>query len=144
VIEQVKQQGTKPLSESMPLRVFRYSALYKFLHKYSERMRPLIPEKVQQVKEWILHSSPQGVIDGNRAIATRADSLSTLSTITVPTLIICGGEDPLTGESVMNPIKEGIKGVKYVLVQDAGHLAPFDSVKEVSQAFLEFIAQMPQ
>ena len=53
---------------------------------------------------------------------SRVDSTPTLSTITVPTLVICGNEDPITGENVMKPIKEGIKGCKYVLVDGAGKL----------------------
>jgi pimeloyl-ACP methyl ester carboxylesterase len=97
----VKAEGTKPMSESMIGRVF------------SQKMIPLRSEAVNQVKQWILASPPQGVIHANIAMATRVDSTSTLATINVPTLIISGTEDPITGEAIMKPMIEGIKGNKY-------------------------------
>jgi pimeloyl-ACP methyl ester carboxylesterase len=64
---------------------------------------------------------PSGAIHGNQAMITRVDSTATLDTINVPTLVVCGSEDPITGETVMKPIKEHIKGCKYVLVEGAGN-----------------------
>ncbi len=42
-----------------------------------------------------------GVIDANRAMAERPDYGPILSSITVPCLLVCGTEDPITGETVL-------------------------------------------
>eukprot|EP01116_Phalansterium_solitarium_P007008 TRINITY_DN19466_c0_g1_i1.p1 TRINITY_DN19466_c0_g1~~TRINITY_DN19466_c0_g1_i1.p1 ORF type:complete len:293 (+),score=81.24 TRINITY_DN19466_c0_g1_i1:84-962(+) len=125
-IEQVQKEGTKQMSETMVTKVF------------SDRMRPLRPEQVQQVKDWVLAAPVVGVVQASQAMATRPDSTDLLPTITVPTLVICGSEDPITGEAVMQSLKS-VPGSKFELIADAGHLAPFDSTEAVNAAIGAFL-----
>lgn len=125
--EQVKKEGTKSLAESMIPRLF------------SEKIQPLRSKEMEQVKQWILNSPVDGIVHGNIAMANREDSTSTLSTITVPTLLICGTEDPITGETIMKPLKEGIKAAQWVLIEGTGHLAPLDSPQLVNDALVSFL-----
>lgn len=126
-IETVKEKGTKPLSEVM---VTKY---------WSERMLKLNEEKAKIAKEWIQSNPVDGIVHACQAMATRPDSTNELEKINVPTMIIAGTEDTLTGEKIMAPMKEKIKNVQYEVVKDAGHLAPFDSPQQVNKAILNFM-----
>jgi len=127
--ERVLKEGTAFIADTMIPRVM------------STKMLPIHEQsgKVTVLKEWMQKCSPKGIAQASIAMATRQDSNPILSTISVPSLIICGGEDPITGESVMKPMKDNIKGVKYALIQNAGHLAPFDSPQETVQAISDFV-----
>jgi pimeloyl-ACP methyl ester carboxylesterase len=102
-------------------------------------MLPVHEKKIALLRTWMANVSPQAVIHAYQAIMTRNNSVPELASINVPTLIICGGEDLLTGEAVMQSMKEGIKDAAYHLIPSAGHLAPFDSPEETNQAFSKFL-----
>ena len=87
---------------------------------FSAKMMEVRKEKVDQLKQWILSAPVVGVVHGSLALATRVDSRPTLPTIDVPVLLVCGTEDPITGENLMRPIAEGIKQSNFVLVEGAG------------------------
>jgi len=131
-IERVKKEGnTKFLVEEM---------IPKF---FSGRMIQINTQKVEQVKDIIRSCPSEGVIEASHAMASRPNSIPTLSTINVPTLILSGTEDPITGENVMKPIREGIKGiyVSYVLIKDGGHLSPIDSPEQTNDAIISFLKE---
>jgi len=129
-INQIRTAGTASLAEFMIPRMF------------SKRMREIHSSKAEQVRNWILNANPKGVIDGLKAMATRVDSTETMKTIKVPTLIVTGSEDPITGESVMKKMWETIPNAQWIIIPDAGHLAPFDSPEQTSQALIDFVSKI--
>lgn len=129
-IETLKQEGTKQMSEGMISKVF------------SANLISLKGDKVAQVKEWILKAPVIGAIHGSLAMANRVDSTPTLKTITVPTLLITGTDDPITGESIMKPMKDGISGSEMIVIKNAGHLAPFDSPDETTFLMKHFLNKL--
>ena len=79
------ERGTEPFFESM---------LPKLIGKTTHRMRP---DLVEGALRMMRKMSPQGVASVQRGMAERPDSVETLKTINVPTLILTGDEDILTG-----------------------------------------------
>jgi pimeloyl-ACP methyl ester carboxylesterase len=78
-----------------------------------------------------------------RALAARPDSLSTLPQIDVPTLVVAGEQDAITPVETLRQIHEGVRGSRFVIVKDAGHLAPVEQPTEFTTqlgGFLNAIA----
>jgi pimeloyl-ACP methyl ester carboxylesterase len=61
------------------------------------------------------------IVDALEALATRADSGTTLRTITVPTLVVCGEEDVLTPPAESQAMHAAIAGSELAILPRAGH-----------------------
>jgi pimeloyl-ACP methyl ester carboxylesterase len=73
-------------------------------------------------------------------IATgRFDASSRLHEIKVPTLIIRGGDDILTPQSMTESLKKGIRGSTVRVIQGAGHSSVVEKPKELSEAIIQFL-----
>ncbi len=71
-------------------------------------------------------------------MAARPDSLPTLPTIDVPTLVIAGDED-VTPLEELQAIHRGIAGSKLVVIAKAGHYAVFEKPDEAGRAIRRFL-----
>ena len=74
-----------------------------------------------------------------RAIMGRRDQVSTLVTIHVPTLVLCGREDTLTPLEDSKAMAAGIAGARLVVVEDCGHLATIERPGEVTAALRRWL-----
>jgi pimeloyl-ACP methyl ester carboxylesterase len=63
-----------------------------------------------------------------------------LPEIAVPTLLICGDEDPSLGP--MRVIERQVKGARFVLLSPAGHFANRDQPEAFNVAVIEFLASL--
>ena len=81
----------------------------------------------------------QGVIGAAHAMMERIDSVPTLETITVPTLVIVGDEDTLTPISDAIALSSAISGSRLVTIPEAGHLSPLEQPAIVNAAIAEFL-----
>ncbi|KAI8804916.1 Alpha/Beta hydrolase protein [Cladochytrium replicatum] len=77
------------------------------------------------------------------AIAARPDSTSTVSTITVPTLVLCGADDVVSPpewmeDSLFKPLPATTKK-SYHLIPECGHLAPWEQPDKVNELLLEYL-----
>jgi len=86
-------------------------------------------------------SSPVGVAAALRAMASRPDSTATLPTITVPTLIIVGREDPITPLSDSETMHRAIEGSMLAIIEDAAHMTPLESPGAFGMAVQQFLRQ---
>jgi pimeloyl-ACP methyl ester carboxylesterase len=76
-------------------------------------------------------------------MAERPDSTPTLSTITVPTLVIFGDEDdvPLSeGQTIRN----GVRNAEMRVVEKAGHYSPLEKPEEVGRLLREWLERLPR
>ena len=96
-----------------------------------------LPE--QLVRGMMASSSPRAVADGQRGLAARADSLSTLATISVPTLVIVGEHDVLTPPDESRRIAESIPGARLVTIDQAGHMSNLENAEAFNEAMLGFL-----
>jgi len=81
-----------------------------------------------------------GFIRQQTAIMNRADSRPLLSSISVPTQIICGHQDALTPPDIMREIAGGIKGSHYDIIEDCGHLSPLEQPEKVNALMTRWLS----
>jgi pimeloyl-ACP methyl ester carboxylesterase len=98
------------------------------------------PEVVRQVTETILDQDPRGVAAAQRGMAERSDSTGALAQIDVPTLVVVGTEDELTGPDEARTIAEAVRDARLVQVPGAGHLVNLERPGPVNEAMLDFLA----
>ena len=96
-----------------------------------------LPERL--VRGMMAGSSAQAVANGQRGLAARADSSPTLSTITVPTLVIVGEHDVLTPPDESRLIAEGIPNARLVIIDQAGHMSNLENPEAFNDALLAFV-----
>lgn len=74
-------------------------------------------------------------------MAERPDSLATLKTINVPTMIITGDEDNMTGVPEAEVLKQHISGSKMKIISKAGHYSPWEQPEELGRMVRSFLDQ---
>jgi len=72
-------------------------------------------------------------------LATRADSLPTVATITVPVLAIAGGEDPAVSPVEMEAFRDAPGGCQMHLLADAGHFAAYEQPGRVADLIANWL-----
>jgi 3-oxoadipate enol-lactonase len=80
-----------------------------------------------------------GVIGGQRAMMSRADSSAMLASIDVPVLVVAGAEDAIILAEEQRAMAESIPGAQYVELAGAGHLSPFERAGAFNHALGEFM-----
>ena len=98
------------------------------------------PELVQRVTGLIAEQDPRAVAAAQRGMAARPDSSDVLGSIAVPTLVVTGEEDKLTGPDEGRELAAGIPGARFLLVEQAGHLVNLERPDVVNEALLDFVA----
>ncbi len=83
-----------------------------------------------------------GIAAVQRGMAVRPDSLPTLATINVPTLVVAG-EDDITPLADLQAIQQGIRGSQLKVIPRAGHYAIFEKPEEVGRAIRKFLDSLP-
>ena len=68
-----------------------------------------------------------------------ADLRPTLKTITAPTLVIAGADDPVTPVSMANELAGAIKGARSVVIANASHLLAIEQPEETSAIMAAFV-----
>ena len=124
--EDVLKTGVEPFVDSM---------LPKLLGETTRSNRPDI---AAAAKAMMLKITAPGVAAVQRGMANRPDSVATLSTVNVPTLIVAGAEDsiPLSEAQLM---KERIAGSSLKVIPKAGHYAVFEQPNEALRLLRQFL-----
>jgi pimeloyl-ACP methyl ester carboxylesterase len=107
-----------------------------------ETSREHRPEVVAKVADLIREQSPQAIAGAQRGMAARAHTTDVLGSIKVPTLVVTGEEDAVTGPEVGRDLAAGIPGARFLLVEEAGHLSSLEQPEIVNEALLDFLAPL--
>jgi pimeloyl-ACP methyl ester carboxylesterase len=83
---------------------------------------------------------PDGFVRQLRAQTGRPDSRPTLPTITVPTLVISGGNDALCPPALQAELAAGLSAAEHRTIDGAGHMSPLDHPAEVAAALADWLA----
>src|SRR5215472_9795214 len=83
-------------------------------------------DRVSGAREMMSRMTVAGIVAVQQGMAARPDSIPTLKTINVPTLIVAGEEDILTPLPEAELMKKHIPGSRLELVPRAGHYAAFE------------------
>jgi pimeloyl-ACP methyl ester carboxylesterase len=123
----VLERGTEPFIETMLAKVFGKST-------FNNR-----PDLVDRARRMMQKMTPTSVNLVQRGMAERPDSVATLKTMNVPTLIIGGDEDlasPLADAEVM---RRNIPGSELKVIPRAGHYAIFEQPHAVGSLLRQFL-----
>lgn len=77
------------------------------------------------------------------AIMGRPDNRPLLSSVLVPTLVMCGREDQLTPPSLSQEIAAAVPDAELVLVEDCGHVSPLERSEIVTTAIEAWLFRNP-
>ena len=97
------------------------------------------PDLVVAARKILGESRPAGIAAVQRGMAERPDSVPTLKTISVPTLIAVGEEDMLTPVADAELMRQHIKNSRLQTVPEAGHYAPFEQHEVVVRMVRRFV-----
>ena len=148
-IERIALLGTNPwgeLPEHVPVRHQQINNIAQggvesLKTLVSQQLMPKYAFKSEQllqleplVMEMALEVGTDEFINQWRALASRADSWSTLKDIRCPTLILCGFHDKLCSEKLHQDMALEIKHAKLEIIEEAGHLSTLDAPEQVNKA----------
>ena len=123
----VLQRGTEPFFESM---------IAKVMGKTTRDMRP---DLVEGALRMMGQMSPEDVAQVQRGMAARPDSIETAKTINVPTLLVTGAEDLMTGVNEAELMHQHISGSQVRVIAKAGHYAAWEQPEESAKVLRQFV-----
>jgi 3-oxoadipate enol-lactonase len=123
----VLERGTEPFFESM---------IPRLLGKTTRETRP---DLVDGALRMMRQMSPAGVAQVQRGMAERPESIDTLKTINVPTLLVTGDEDILTGPNEAELMHQHIPGSQLRVIPKAGHYSPWERSESASILLRQFL-----
>jgi 3-oxoadipate enol-lactonase len=104
-----------------------------------ENTRHTRPDLVEAARRMMLKMTPEDISQAQRGMATRPDSVETLKTINVPTLIVVGDEDTLTPLPDAELMRQHIGGSQLQVIPKAGHYSPFERPEEAGRMLRQFL-----
>ena len=125
--DRVLREGTAGFIEEM---------LAKLLSPVTRSNRPDIVDAARKMMQVM---SPEDVAGVQRGMAERPDSIATLTTIHVPTLIIAG-EDDSVPRSEFELMRQKIAGSELRVIARAGHYAALEKPEEFGGLLRGFLA----
>jgi 3-oxoadipate enol-lactonase len=128
--DKVRKEGAAAVAEAF---------LPKLLGKTTQSEEPAL---VERIREAILRTPPQGIIDALAGLAARADSTPSLREIRVPTLVICGEEDVITPVADSEVLHRGIAGSRLTVLAKAGHLSNLEKPAAYNEALAAFLGSL--
>jgi pimeloyl-ACP methyl ester carboxylesterase len=124
---EVMERGTEPFFQSM---------IPRLLGKTTRETRPDLVEGALQMMRKM---SPADVAAVQRGMAERPDSVDTLKTINVPTLLVTGDEDILTGVNEAELMHRHIAGSELRVFPKAGHYSPWEQPETAGRLLRQFL-----
>lgn len=123
----ILERGTEPFFESMIPKLF------------GKTTREARPDLVEGALRMMRQTSPENIAQVQRGMAERADSVETLTTIDVPTLLVTGDEDIMTGVNEAELMRRHIPGSQLRIIPKAGHYAPWEQSGEATRILRQFL-----
>jgi 3-oxoadipate enol-lactonase len=105
---------------------------------FTPDFRKAQPELMAQIRKGLTETSSEGYAGCCEALAA-LDLLGVLASISAPTLVIAGAEDPATPPDHGRAIADGIPGARFELIDGAAHLANIEKAELVTPLIAGFI-----
>jgi pimeloyl-ACP methyl ester carboxylesterase len=87
----------------------------------------------------MLKMSPQDIAQVQQGMAARPDSVATLKTINVPTLVVMGEEDMLVPTSDGELMRQHIPNSRLAVIPKAGHFAVWEQAEAAGTLVRQFV-----
>jgi pimeloyl-ACP methyl ester carboxylesterase len=123
----VLDRGTEPFFESM---------IPKLLGKTTRELRP---DLVEGALRMMRQMSPEDIAQVQRGMAARPDSVETLKTINVPTLLVTGDEDLMTGANEAEFMRQHIANSQLQVIPKAGHYSLWEQPQDGAKILRQFL-----
>jgi pimeloyl-ACP methyl ester carboxylesterase len=111
----------------------------QILNYIGESTRNSRPDLVRRARTMMNPMLAENIAAAQQGMATRPDSVATLKTIDVPTLLIAAAEDTLTPVADAELMRSQIPGSRTEVVPKAGHFAVFEQPETVGRAIRQFL-----
>jgi pimeloyl-ACP methyl ester carboxylesterase len=82
----------------------------------------------------------RGQRNQQRAMLARPDSHADLSTLTIPTLVMCGEQDAVTPLADHQAMAARISGSRLAIIPDCGHLSTLEQPEAVNRQLAQWLA----
>jgi pimeloyl-ACP methyl ester carboxylesterase len=127
--DRVLREGTDRFIEEMLLKLL------------SQTTRTNRPDLVDRARQMMQSMSAEDIAGVQRGMAERPDSVATLTTINVPTLLIAGSDDsiPLSEFDLM---RQHISGSRLQIISQAGHYAALEKGSEFAALLRTFFDEV--
>jgi 3-oxoadipate enol-lactonase len=106
---------------------------------FTEAFRKNHPEKVKPVASLIEKTPVAGYV-GCCAAIPKINVTARLKELSVPTLVICGNDDPATPPAMAREIQDNIRGARLVLIPQAAHLSNIEQPEAFNRALADFLS----
>lgn len=123
----VLERGTEPFIESMVPKLFGKTTI-------ANR-----PDLIEAARRMMQKMSPNAVNLVQKGMADRPDSVPTLKTISIPTLIVGGDEDVATPLADAELMRQNIRGANLKVIARAGHYAIFEQPQAAGAILRQFL-----
>lgn len=123
----IRKTGLSPFAEGFAQNIFSQAALEN-KNKW-----------VAAIKNIIICTPVETVIDTLSALAERSETCSSLPAIDIPTLILCGSEDKVTPVAQSEHLHREIANSTLHIIENAGHLPNLEQPDEFNRLVLNFI-----
>lgn len=100
------------------------------------------PQWIEEIRQVILATNPQGIAAASRGMAERADARPWLAKIKCPTLVLVGEQDVISPPTEMSELASAISNAAYCVIPDSGHLAPLENSISTNLAFRSFLTNL--
>lgn len=110
--------------------------LPKLVGVTTRERRPLVWGRVKALVE---RAPAYAVAWAQRAMAARPDSLETLRSVEVPTLVVVGDEDELSPLADAQVMADAVPGAKLVTIPESGHLTAVEAPEDFNAALAAFL-----
>jgi len=124
---EVLQRGTEP---------FLQTTIKRLLGETTRRSRP---DLVEGALRMMRKMSAEDIAEVQRGMAERPDAVPILKTIDVPTMIVTGDEDIVSGVPDAELMKQNIPNSQMKTISKAGHYTPWEQPEEVGRLIRTFL-----
>ncbi len=125
----VLEHGAEPIAGAMPSNLLSPMTLEQQ------------PELLDELRQTIAGTAPQGIAAAALGMAERPDSTQLLSSVDLPALLIVGEDDRISTVEEMRGIADAMPQAELVVVPAAGHMAPLENPGLVNTAIREFLGR---
>ena len=130
MMELARTQGTKAVAEQM---------MPKMLAQDADKTRPQVKRELDQIMN---AQTPLTIEHALAAMRDRPDSVASLASIAVPTLVIVGEHDAITPPAGAEKMSTAIPKSTYVVIRGAGHMSAMEQPQQVTDALRRFAAPL--
>ena len=123
----VLERGAEPFFEAMIPKLF------------GKTTREARPDLVDGALRMMRMTSAENIAQVQRGMAERSDSIDTLKTINVPTVLITGDEDAMTGVNEAELMRRHISNSQLRVIPKAGHYSPWEQSGEATRILRQFL-----